>query len=75
MFRAVSVDCGGAMKKPEEAYREELGEKRYRILREKGTEPAFSGERYRNTKAGHYLCGACGKRLFSSKTKYDSGSG
>lgn len=55
--------------------RERLTPEQYNILREKGTEPAFSGEYYKNTDAGTYLCAACGNELFSSETKYDSGSG
>ena len=47
----------------------------YRIIREKGTEPPFTGE-YCDTKdPGVYRCRACGTPLFSSDTKYDSGSG
>ena len=61
--------------KTEEEWRKELSPERYHVLREKGTERAFSGE-YANTKApGVYRCGACGQELFDSATKYDSGSG
>jgi peptide-methionine (R)-S-oxide reductase len=61
--------------KTEEEWLRELGPERYHILREKGTERAFTGE-YAHTKdEGKYLCGACGQELFSSDTKYDSGSG
>ena len=59
----------------ENEWRELLDEPRYHVLREKGTEPAFSGEYYQNKDEGTYLCGACGEALFSSDTKYDSGSG
>jgi peptide-methionine (R)-S-oxide reductase len=61
--------------KSEEDWRSELGDDRYFILREKGTERAFSGK-YCNLKdKGKYNCGACGQLLFSSSAKYDSGSG
>jgi len=47
----------------------------YRILREKGTEMAFTGKYYHHKENGTYMCAACDNELFSSKTKYDSGSG
>jgi peptide-methionine (R)-S-oxide reductase len=59
----------------EEELKKKLTPEQYRILREKGTEPAFTGEYYKNTDSGMYLCAACGNELFSSETKYDSGSG
>jgi peptide-methionine (R)-S-oxide reductase len=63
------------IKKTEEEWRRELTPEQYRVTREKGTERPFSGE-YENTKeAGTYVCVACGNPLFSSETKYDSGSG
>lgn len=63
------------LKKTEEEWRQELTPEQYHILREKGTEQAFTGE-YSHTKTpGTYKCAACGQELFSSDTKYDSGSG
>jgi peptide-methionine (R)-S-oxide reductase len=63
------------IKKTEEEWRRELTPEQYHVTREKGTERPFSGE-YENTKdAGTYVCVACGNPLFSSETKYDSGSG
>lgn len=47
----------------------------YRILREKGTERAFTGKYYYHKEDGNYICAACENELFSSKTKYNSGSG
>ena len=47
----------------------------YQILREKGTELAFTGEYYKHKEKGTYVCAGCGNGLFSSDTKYDSGSG
>jgi len=59
----------------EEEWRERLGPDQYRILREKGTERAFTG-RYGSAKEGGvYRCAACGSDLFLSEVKYDSGSG
>jgi len=54
---------------------EHLSPEQYRILRQKGTEAPFSGEYYKHKEDGTYLCAACGEKLFSSETKYDSGSG
>jgi len=47
----------------------------YSILREKGTEMAFTGEYYKHKDDGKYVCAACDYELFSSNTKYDSGTG
>ena len=63
------------VEKTEAEWREELAPERYRVLREAGTEPPFTGA-YTYSKAdGIYRCGACGNELFSSDTKYESGSG
>ena len=47
----------------------------YQILREKGTEMAFTGKYYKHKDEGTYTCAGCDNELFSSETKYDSGSG
>lgn len=47
----------------------------YRVLRDKGTEMAFTGKYYNHKEKGIYVCAACGYELFSSKSKFDSGSG
>lgn len=63
------------IRKSDEEWRRELTPEQYRITRKKGTEPPFTGE-YNSTKTeGIYHCVACGNPLFSSDTKYDSGSG
>lgn len=61
--------------KSEAEWREELSAEEYRILREKGTEPAFTGKYNDFDEEGMYRCAACGQPLFSSETKYHSGSG
>lgn len=63
------------VKKTDEDYKEELTPEQYRILREKGTERAFSGKYWDNKDQGLYRCAACGEPLFSSETKFESGSG
>lgn len=63
------------IKKSEDEWKKELTPEQYHILREKGTERAFTGE-YAHTKTpGVYRCAACGQELFESDTKYESGSG
>jgi peptide-methionine (R)-S-oxide reductase len=61
--------------KSEEEWRELLGQEAYHVLREKGTERAFTGEYHDEKTAGVYRCRGCGTPLFSSEAKYDSGSG
>lgn len=59
----------------DEKWRSKLSPEEYRVCREKGTEPPFSGEYNGNHRAGKYLCKCCGEALFDSTNKYDSGSG
>lgn len=56
-------------------WRARLTPEQYHILREKGTERAFTGKYEKNRQAGEYFCAACGQLLFESDDKYDSGSG
>ncbi len=58
-----------------EEWRDKLSAEEYRVCREKGTEPPFSGEYTDNHLTGRYLCKCCGKPLFESASKFDSGSG
>ncbi len=61
--------------KSEEEWKKELTPEEYQVLREQGTERAFTGEYYHHKEKGTYLCAACGNELFSSEHKYESGSG
>jgi peptide-methionine (R)-S-oxide reductase len=60
---------------PDEYWKQKLTPEQYHIAREKGTEPAFTGEYIDNHQDGMYHCVACGHELFASDTKFDSGSG
>lgn len=60
---------------PDAQWREKLTPEQYHVLREGGTERAFTGKYDKNKQAGEYLCAACGQRVFDSTHKYDSGSG
>jgi len=66
---------GNLKVKSEEYWKKKLTPEEYKILREKGTEPAFTGKLLDNHEDGMYHCMACGATLFSSDTKYDSKSG
>jgi peptide-methionine (R)-S-oxide reductase len=63
------------MVKSEKEWREQLTPEQYWIMRQKGTERPFTGEYYYFKGRGAYKCAACGNDLFSSDTKYESGSG
>src|SRR3989344_227436 len=62
-------------KMDEEELKKKLTPEQYHILREKGTEAAFSGKYVDEHSPGTYVCAACGQELFSSDTKFDSGTG
>ena len=61
--------------KTDEEWKRLLTPEEYRLLRKKGTEAAFTGNLLDNKKEGTYRCAGCGNPLFSSDTKFDSGSG
>ena len=61
--------------KSDEQWRAELDDQQYYVCRQKGTERAFTGKYYDCKEDGTYVCSCCGEPLFSSETKYDSGSG
>ena len=61
--------------KTDAEWKSELTAEEYNILRENGTERAFTGKYWKNTNNGDYHCAGCDQMLFSSKTKFKSGSG
>lgn len=63
------------MDRTDEEWKAELTPEEYRILRKKGTERAFTGEYWDSSRDGVFRCRGCGTPLFSSETKYDSGTG
>jgi peptide-methionine (R)-S-oxide reductase len=56
-------------------WKKKLTKEQYEVLREKGTEPAFTGKYWNQHERGVYKCAGCGTPLFSSETKFESGSG
>jgi len=72
----INMNCTSQTKNiEEEKWKEKLTKEQYYILREKGTEKAYTGKYWDNKKEGEYKCAACGQKLFTSKTKFDSGTG
>jgi peptide-methionine (R)-S-oxide reductase len=63
------------IKRTDAEWRASLTPEQYRILREAGTEPPWSGKLLHVKDKGEFRCAACGEPLFSSESKYDSGSG
>lgn len=63
------------MQKTNQDWKEKLTAEQYHILREKGTEAPFTGKLLNNKETGMYQCAACGHDLFSSGTKFESGTG
>jgi peptide-methionine (R)-S-oxide reductase len=64
-----------ALPSNESEWRERLSPEQYAILRQSGTEPAFTGRYWQSHETGAFHCAGCGAELFSSGTKFDSGSG
>ena len=69
------TDTPRKVQKSEEQWQDELTSEQYRVTRMKGTERAFTGEYWDHKGEGVYACVCCGSPLFSSETKYDSGTG
>ncbi len=63
------------IEKSDAQWRDQLSDEQYQVTRCSGTEPAFTGKYWNEKRAGVYNCVCCGTPLFSSETKYDSGSG
>lgn len=63
------------VKKSEQEWKQQLTQEQFRVTRQKGTERAFTGEYHDQKEPGTYQCVCCGQPLFSSETKYDSGTG
>ena len=63
------------MPKTEKDWKEKLSLEQYKVMREKGTEIPFTGKLLKNKEKGNYICAACNSILFSSDTKFDSGTG
>ena len=63
------------MPRNDQEWREKLTPEQYRVLREKGTEMAFTGELLHEDRDGMFACAACGQKLFASDAKFDSGTG
>jgi peptide-methionine (R)-S-oxide reductase len=61
--------------KSEEDWKKQLSPEQYQVARKAGTEPAFTGKYWKTKDAGTYTCVCCGQPLFSSETKFDSGTG
>ena len=69
------TDTPRKIEKTEEEWQDQLTPEQYRVTRMKGTERAFTGEYWDHKGEGVYRCVCCGEPLFSSETKYDSGTG
>ncbi|MCW5695232.1 MAG: peptide-methionine (R)-S-oxide reductase MsrB [Bauldia sp.] len=63
------------IRRTDEEWRAELTSDQYRVARQQGTEPAFTGPWWNEKRAGTYRCVCCGETLFRSETKFDSGTG
>jgi peptide-methionine (R)-S-oxide reductase len=63
------------IKKTDAEWQQQLTPEQFQVARKAGTEPAFTGKYWKTKDAGTYACACCGEPLFSSETKFDSGTG
>ena len=63
------------IQKTDAEWRSQLTDEQYHVTRQRGTERAFTGKYYKSKDPGTYTCVCCGQELFSSETKYESGTG
>src|SRR5687768_1711826 len=73
--RMASMNIQPKIQKTEDQWKKELTPSQFYVMREKGTERAFTGKYWDNHKEGTYYCAACHQKLFSSETKFESGTG
>jgi peptide-methionine (R)-S-oxide reductase len=75
MSENTGVDTGGVVELSEEEWKAKLSPEQYAVLRQKGTEPPWSGELLHVEGRGMFTCAGCGAELFPSDTKFESGTG
>jgi peptide-methionine (R)-S-oxide reductase len=73
--RAAEPNRAAEVTRSDEEWRQTLTPEQYEVLRQKATEPAFTGDYVYNKETGTYRCAGCGADLFRSDTKFDSGTG
>ena len=73
--RSPKTKTSYAVTKTDDQWKKELSEEQYRVLRQQGTERAFTGKYWNEKADGIYTCAGCGQPLFDSKTKFKSGTG
>jgi peptide-methionine (R)-S-oxide reductase len=75
LMASIEDEMSTKIEKTDQEWREELTPEQYEVLRRKGTEPPFTGRYVHSKEDGVYRCAGCGAELFSSGTKFDSGTG
>ena len=75
MTDTTKTEAAGPVELSDEEWKAKLSPERYAVLRQKGTEPAWSGELLHVDGSGMFTCAGCGADLFQSDTKFESGSG
>lgn len=72
---SMKLKASNKIRKSDQQWKDELTPQQYHVCREKGTEPAFTGQYWNKKEPGIYKCTCCGANLFSSETKFESGTG